>query len=239
MIFLYILLGIVSLFILFLLVTLISSLFVTKEEYTKNNKFYRWLYNVWAVLAVGASGIRVKVKGKEKIPEGSRFLMVENHVSNFDAIVTGYALRKYKLAVISKPEVMKIFAFGKIIKKCCFLSINREDPRIAIETIRKASNLIKSDEVSVLLYPEGTRSKTGELLPFHNGTLKIARNANVPIVVGVIKGTEKVKNNFPLKRTKVTLEIIKVVDAEKVRSFTTGELGDYIRNLMLENLNQE
>ena len=51
--------------------------------------------------------------------------------------------------------------------------------------------------------------------------------------------TENVKNNFPLKRTKVTLEIIKVVDAEKVRSFTTGELGDYIRNLMLENLNQE
>ncbi len=239
MIILYILLGIISLIVLFVLFTLLCSLFVTKKEYTKNSKFYRTLYNIWAVLAVGVSGIRVKVTGKDKIPTNTRFLIVENHKSNFDAIVTGYALRKYKLAVISKPEVMNIIAFGKIIRKCCFLSIDREDPRVAIETIRKASNLIKSNEVSVLLYPEGTRSKTGKLLPFHNGTLKIARNANVPIVVAVINGTENVKKNFPFKRTVVTLDIINVIDAEEVRSYTTQELGDNIRTQMLVELGEQ
>jgi len=239
MIFLYIVLGIIGIEFLFVLFTIICSLFVRKEEYTKDNKFYRFLYNTWAVLAVGVCSIRVKVKGKDKLPKDTRFLMVENHISNFDAIVTGYAFRKSELAVISKPEVFKIFAFGKIIRKCCFLSINREDPRVAIETIRKASNLIKNDETSILLYPEGTRSKTGKLLPFHNGTLKIARNANVPIVVAVIKDTDKVKNNFPFKRTIVTIEVIDVINAEEVRSFTTGELGDFIRNKMLKALNQE
>ena len=239
MIFLYIVLGIIGIEFLFVLFTIICSLFVRKEEYTKDNKFYRFLYNTWAVLAVGVCSIRVKVKGKDKLPKDTRFLMVENHISNFDAIVTGYAFRKSKLAVISKPEVFKIFAFGKIIRKCCFLSINREDPRIAIETIRKASNLIKNDETSILLYPEGTRSKTGKLLPFHNGTLKIARNANVPIVVAVIKDTDKVKHNFPFKRTIVTIEVIDVINAEEVRSFTTRELGDFIRNKMLKALNQE
>ena len=238
MIFLYIILGLISLFILFILLTFICSLFVTKEEYNKVNKFYRFLYDVWAVLAVGASGIRVKVIGKEKIPTDSKFLMVENHISNFDAIVTGYALRKFKLAPISKPEIFKMFVFGKIIRKCCFLPINREDARAAIETIRKASNLIKNDTASILLYPEGTRSKTGELLPFHNGTLKIARNSGVPIVVGVIKGTDKTKKNFPFKRTLVTLEIIDVVSVDTQSEYTTGELGDYIRNQMLDNLNK-
>jgi 1-acyl-sn-glycerol-3-phosphate acyltransferase len=239
MIFLYIILGIIGIELLFVLFTILCSLFVRKDEYTKDNKFYRFLYNIWVMLAVGVCSIKVNVKGREKLPKDSRFLMVENHISNFDAIVTGYAFRKSQLAVISKPEVFKIFAFGKIIKKCCFLAINREDPRVAIETIRKATNLIKNDETSILLYPEGTRSKSGKLLPFHNGTLKIARNANVPIAVAVIKNTDKVKHNFPFKRTVVTVEVIDVINSEEVRSFTTGELGDFIRNKMLKALDQE
>ena len=239
MIFLYIILGIIGVELLFVLFTILCSLFVRKDEYTKDNKFYRFLYNIWVMLAVGVCSIKVNVKGKEKLPKDSRFLMVENHISNFDAIVTGYAFRKSQLAVISKPEVFKIFAFGKIIKKCCFLAINREDPRVAIETIRKATNLIKNDETSILLYPEGTRSKSGKLLPFHNGTLKIARNANVPIAVVIIKNTDKVKHNFPFKRTIVTVEVIDVINSEEVRSFTTGELGDVIRNKMLKALGQE
>jgi 1-acyl-sn-glycerol-3-phosphate acyltransferase len=239
MIFLYIILGIIGVELLFVLFTILCSLFVRKDEYTKDNKFYRFLYNIWVMLAVGVCSIKVNVKGREKLPKDSRFLMVENHISNFDAIVTGYAFRKSQLAVISKPEVFKIFAFGKIIKKCCFLAINREDPRVAIETIRKATNLIKNDETSILLYPEGTRSKSGKLLPFHNGTLKIARNSNVPIAVVVIKNTDKVKHNFPFKRTIVTVEVIDVITSEEVRSFTTGELGDVIRNKMLKALDQE
>lgn len=96
----------------------------------------------------------------EKLPKNERFLLVCNHRSKFDPILTWYVLRDYNLAFISKPENFR---------RCCFMAIDRENPRNALKTIHQAAELIKQNEVSVAVYPEGTRSKTCELLPFHNG----------------------------------------------------------------------
>lgn len=67
------------------------------------------------------------------------------------------------------------------------MAIDRENPRNALLTIEKAAKLIESDEVSIGIYPEGTRSKECVLLPFHNGVFKIAQKASVPIVVASIQ----------------------------------------------------
>ncbi len=76
-------------------------------------------------------------------------------------------------------------------KVCCFLPIDRENPRKAIPTINRAAKLLKEQEVSVGIYPEGTRGKDCRLLPFHNGVFKIAQKAEAPIAVLSITGTEK------------------------------------------------
>ena len=108
--------------------------------------------------------------------------------------------------------------------------------RLAIPVFDRAVNLINDNQLSIGIYPEGTRSKTCELLPFHNGVFKIAQRAQVPVVVACIKRTEKIHKNFPFKKTPVQLDILDVIPTEKVLSQRTCELGDYCRTLMENHL---
>ena len=119
--------------------------------------------------------IRVYTSGLEKIPKNQKLMFVGNHRSNFDPIIEWLVLKPWDIAFISKGENFKIPFFGRIIRKCCFMPIDRENPRKALRTINKASDLLQSGEVSIGVYPEGTRSKTGELLPFHDGVFTLPK----------------------------------------------------------------
>ena len=180
--------------------------------------------------------IRIKIitAGTEKIPDG-RFLLVSNHRSNYDPLVTWHALRRYDLAFISKIENFRVPFFGKIIRKCCFMSIDRKDSERANATKERAAMLMKTDAVSVAVYPEGTRSKTGEMLPFHNGLFNMAKEADVPIVIMTLDGTRDIKDNFP-KRSVVHLDIVETIPIEDVRTLTPHDLGVRARDAMIENL---
>ena len=237
----YILFGIlwtiVGIVVLYLLVWSISPLFISKKvmTYDRNSKFYRWLLYSSTGIAMKILRIKIHTNGFEKIPSG-RFLLICNHRSNFDPIISWYAYRKYDLAFISKPENFNYVIYGRIIRKCCFLPIDRTNPRNSMKTILDAVDLIKRDEVSIAVYPEGTRSKKKKLLKFHAGVLKIAQKANVPIVVTTIQGGENVKDRYPWRRTDVYFDVLDVFDREKVKSHTTDELCDEARNLMVQKL---
>ena len=85
-----------------------------------------------------------------------------------------HALRKEKLIFVSKPENWNIPIAGRLAVRCCFRTIDRENARNALRTIQDCARLLDEKAGPVVIYPEGTRSKTGELLPFHNGVFKIA-----------------------------------------------------------------
>ena len=225
----------VGLFILYSLTAIISGWCVRKEEYTTNSRYYRCLLYIGTWIAVVFGRIKLHVRYDEPLPEG-RFVVVGNHRSKFDPILTWWELRKRDVAFITKPENFSIIAFGRIIKKCCFLGIDREDPRKALTTIIKASELIKADTVSIGVYPEGTRSKDMNLLPFHNGVFKIAQKANVPIVVMTTNGTEMIHKNFPLKRSHVEMHFLKVLPAEEIKNMSTAQIGEIVSELMKQDL---
>lgn len=176
--------------------------------------------------------IRVHVSGIEKIPKNTKVLFVSNHRSNFDPIITWYILKKWKIAFVSKPSNFKIPFFGRIIRKCCFMPIDRENPRNAIVTINKAAKLLKKQEVSIGIYPEGTRSKNGQLLPFHNGVFKIAQKAEAAIVVLCVTGTEKISKRTPFRRTDVYLDVLEVFSAQGIKETKTEMIGTAVRRLL-------
>ena len=90
-------------------------------------------------------------------------------------------------------------------------SRRRENDREALTAILRGIKQIKDDEYCVGVYPEGTRNATEDtLLPFKSGCFKIATKTNCPIVVMSIKGSDKIKNRYPFKRTTVTLEVVDV-----------------------------
>ena len=229
--------GTIALGVAYFVFICLCGLFVnTKKEYDKNSPFYRFLINSLTVIALWILQVKVHVTGKEKIPTDERYVLVSNHRSNFDPIVKMRVLLSHKLAFISKASNFKIPFFGRIIRKLCFMEIDRENPRNAIKTIDRAAKLIKADEVSVGVYPEGTRSKTGELLPFHNSVFKIAQRANVPIVVCALRGTENIHKRTPWRRTHVYIDVLEVISKEEVAALRTVELGERIRAEISENL---
>lgn len=228
-----VLLAIAVLYILFLI---ICSLFVSpKKEYDEHSSFYRALLNGATTIAVKIMRIRIHSTGIEKIPaDTKKILFAGNHRSRFDPLLSWHLLKRWQIAFVSKPSNFRIPVFGRFIRKCCFMAIDRENPRNAIKTIQKAADLLIKGQVSVGIYPEGTRSKTCKLLPFHNGVFKIAQRADAPIVVLAVSGTENIHKNYPFHHTDVYIDVIDVLPAEFVKENRTDVIGERVR-IGLEN----
>ena len=239
MIILWVLLGIVGLFIAYILLIIISSLFVNmNKEYDKESKYFRFLLNSSTWVMTKIARIKLHVTGKELLPDG-RFLMVSNHRSKFDPILSWLVFGDRQLSFISQPENFKVFVYGRLIHRLCFMAIDRENPRNAVKTINRAVDLINRDVASVAVYPEGTRNYGEGLLPFHNAMFKIAQKANVPLVVVTVKNTYDIQKNFPLHRSHIYIDVVKVYKADEIKKIKTAVLGDEVREFMLNKLEEK
>ncbi len=213
----------------YVLLMFVCSLFAGPNRmYDRISPFYLALTLALDGWILALCRIKIHVEGLEKVPTDSEFLFVSNHRSNFDPMVQWWVLRRWPLAFVSKPSNMRKFVIGPFVRRCCFLPIDRENARNALTTINAAANLIRAHVCSFAIYPEGTRSKSGELLPWHAGSLKIAQKANVPIVVGTVEGTERIAHNVPWRRSHVYVRIREVIPAETVRAATTNALTEDI-----------
>lgn len=232
----WVLLGFIGIVLAYILLIIISALLVnTKKEYKQESKYYRFLLNSSTFFASKLIRIKLHVTGTEKLPKG-RYLMVSNHRSKFDPILTWLVYGDQQLSFISKPENFKVPVYGRLIHRLCFMAIDRENPRNALKTINRATDLIDRDVASVAVYPEGTRNYEDGLLPFHNAVFKIAKKANVPVVVITVKNAYDIQKNYPLHRSHVYIDLIEVISAEDVKAMKTAEIGDRVRNTMLDHL---
>ena len=89
------------------------------------------------------------------------------------------------------------------------------------------------------IYPEGTRAKDGEMLPFHAGSFKIATKSGAPLVITTVSNTNKIHRNAPFRKTEVRLHICEVISSEEVLASSTGELSEKTRKIMCESLGIE
>ena len=150
LILLWVLLGCLAVVLAYILLLIISAALVDmKREYEQESRFYRFLM--------------------EKLPKG-RFLMVSNHRSKFDPILSWLVFGDCQIAFISKPENFKVPVFGRLIHRLCFMPIDRDNPRNAVKTINRAVDLLKRDVATVAVYPEGTRNYGEGLLPLQTKT---------------------------------------------------------------------
>ena len=232
-----ILAAIVALFVLYVLLLLICTVAVNpKKEYNSFNRFYHIVLKSVVYLLIKLSRIKVHLTGFEKVPKDQKVLFVSNHRSNFDPIVMWYIFNDWKLGLVSKASNFGIPIVGRMVRRICFLSIDRENPRNAIVTINKAAEFIRTGTASMGIYPEGTRSKECVLLPFHNGVFKIAQKAQCPIVVLSTVGTEKVHKQFPFHRSHIYLDVLDVIPADVVKASKTDVIGSNVRQMLEKNI---
>ena len=230
---LYFLGTFLGLLLLHALVLAAASLFVNKKDPNpKRFAFYRKLLvtSIGPLLQLGA--VQVKLVGEEKLPEGG-FLLVGNHRSDFDPITAMYALRGRGVTFVTKKENLDIPVGGRLIAGAGCISLDRADDRQGLVVIRQVVRRIQAGE-AMGIYPEGTRSKTGELLPFRVGCFNAAQWAKCPLVVLRTRGTENIGKNFFLRRTPVTLTVAAVFPYEQIRDLDTTEIGELVRSILTD-----
>ena len=205
-----------------------------------DDKFYRTVMNIYIEALKTLVGIRFTVTGGEKLPKEGRFLLVCNHLFLADPALLLNAFPKAQLAFVTKQENEKMFIVGPIMHKILCQSLDRDNDRAALKTILKCIQLLKEDQVSIGVFPEGYTSKDCKVHPFRSGVFKIAQKANVPIVVCTIQNTRQIfKNLAKLKKTDVPLHLVDVIPAEELKGKSTAEIADTVYEMMIADLGEE
>ena len=218
----------------------ICALVDNTKPQPEDNKFYRAAMYLYIELILQVLGVTIDTKGMEHIPTGRRFMVVCNHQSETDPAFIHHYFRKSKLAFLSKKEAAKLPVFGPMMHMTSCQMVNRQNDREAMRAIIKCIQMIKEDQVSVGVFPEGTRSRDGKVHHFRSGVFKIAQKAQVPIVVCTINGTDKLFHNLKrLKRTHIHFHAVEVIPAAELQDKTTVEIADRVYEAMIADLGEE
>ena len=152
---------------------------------------FRWKRGLYALghtgvrLALACAGIRYRVSGRDQVPP-TAVVFCSNHESNVDPAVLFEALHP-QLHVLYKAELHRFPIMGTVFDVGGFVPIDRGDRDKAMASISRGAAALRAGH-SFLIFPEGTRSRTGELLPFKKGGFIMAIEAQVPIVPVAIQG---------------------------------------------------
>lgn len=204
---------------------------------TKGKKFPATV-KFWASTILKISGTKVIVEGTPpiKIDENDSFIYVANHSSYFDIPILFSAIDD-DVRIIYKKQLEKLPVFGQFLRLSHFLAIDRENPREAVKTIKEVAEIIKKG-ASVFIFPEGTRTKDGNVAKFKRGALKIAEKSGKKIIPISISGSK----NIVVDKYFITSQTIhfKYSEAIELKStYTREESEEMIENLRKTIINNK
>lgn len=221
---------------LFALVLIMTALVDMEKPETKDSGFYRAVIHGIISLGIPLLLVRLHEEGLEKKIPG-KCLVVCNHLHELDPVFLLRAFKEKRLAFISKREVTDMFIVGKFLHKIRGQFINRENDREALKTILNCIRIIKEDDASVAVFPEGYCSNDKKLHPLRSGVFKIALKTKAPIVVCTLQNTHLIlKNAMKLKPTDVHMHLVGVIPAEELESLTAVEVGNRVHKMMADDL---
>ncbi len=227
---------------LFIVLFLILSLPYSGIEWllSKSNKkasdlrqlrLIQWVFRVVMVL----SGVKLTVIGEENVPTDAPVLYIGNHRSIFDIVIT-YARCPRLTGYISKNSMEKVPLLSHWMRRLHCLFLNREDIKEGLKTILAGIENVKNG-ISMCIFPEGTRNKTEDpILPFKEGSFKIAEKSGCAIVPMAITHTDEIfENHFPfIKSTAVVLEYGKPIYPNELDKEEKKKIGSYCQNIVSE-----
>ncbi|MBU5483852.1 1-acyl-sn-glycerol-3-phosphate acyltransferase [Clostridium sp. MSJ-11] len=190
----------------------------------------------WADFIVNKSGVKINVKGMENLPkEGA--LYVANHQSLFDVPVLLSATR-VPMGFIAKKELESKMIISDWMKAIHCIFMDRENVRESLKSINQGAEILKNG-YSLAIFPEGTRTKTGELLEFKKGSMKLGTKAGVPIVPITIDGTYKIREGNKNKRIKgaeVSVVIHNPINTKELDKESLNNLSEIVKEIIAKGM---
>lgn len=190
------------------------------------------------------TGADITIIGHENVPKDQAVLYIGNHRSFFDILLT-YVHCPDLTGYVAKKEMAPIPLLSIWMRYLHCLFLDRKDIKEGMKTILTAIEKVKNG-ISICIFPEGTRNKGDdelELLPFHEGSFKIATKSDCPIIPMAISNSAEIfENHFPkIKPCKVVVEYGKPIYPEQLSKEDKKRLGAYTQGIILEMLkkNQE
>lgn len=160
---------------------------------------------LWARGALLLAGVGVEIETTEPLPAGTPLIFMSNHQGNFDIPVLYEAIPR-PFSWMAKEELFRIPLFGWALSRAGYIPVDRSDGRKSLRSLLDAAVTIKNGK-SVVIFPEGTRSPDGALLPFKRGGFILAAKSGVPVVPVAIRGSRDVN---PPRTTHLTPGTIQV-----------------------------
>lgn len=166
----------------------------------------------WADMRLRTAGVQVTVIGKENLPD-SPAVYVGNHLGNFDIPLLLTHLGEFPPAIVAKKELAKLPLVSRWMRLLHCEFLDRKDARAAMTTLQAATAHVKNG-YPVVIFPEGTRSRTGLVGEFKSGAFRIAQKSGAALVPLCIRGTDRVmeRNGNWIRPAKVELHILPAID---------------------------
>jgi len=188
--------------------------------------------DAWGNFVMNVFGTEVRVHGEENIPTTGPVVYVANHQSYADIPLCCKVLNKIQTGFVAKDGLQNIPLYGEWIQNIRSVIIQRNDPRSSLRTIEEAIELIHQG-FSMVVFPEGTRSKGGPMKPFKKGSLRLATKPGVPVVPITIDGTWRIfeEKGYPQK-VSVDITIHKPIETASLSRQEASELAETVENII-------
>lgn len=210
-----------------------STLAIISGFFNPYSKFSDWVIRTWAKVILWVSGVKMIVDGLENIDPHKPYIFAANHIGAFDILTTVIAIPQ-TARFIAKAELFKIPLLAQGMRMTGMLEIDRKNSEKARKTLDKAIATIK-DGCSVIIFPEGTRSRTNEIQPFKKGGFILAINGKISIIPTVINGTQYIfpKGSKILRSGTAKIKFLKEINADNFSYDNRNALVDYTRTQMI------
>tara|TARA_S200000501_G_scaffold69155_1_gene61073 strand:- start:1021 stop:1677 length:657 start_codon:yes stop_codon:yes gene_type:complete len=213
---------------------ILGTLGVLGSIFEWKGRYMGWIVRSWAKIILKTSFIKFKVIGEENIKPDKHYFFAANHESEFD-IPLVFASIKLQMVAVSKIELKNIPFLGWAMRAAGHIFVDRRNHSRALESMNKAKMSMARNPRSVIIFPEGTRSKNGEVLPFKKGGLVLAINLDMEVVPVGIKGTRLLlENKFTSNDDKLILKIGRPIKTSSLNYEDRNILAENVRNQVVE-----
>jgi 1-acyl-sn-glycerol-3-phosphate acyltransferase len=191
---------------------------------------------LWGKIQLRNTGTRVRMQGLENIDPQKSYILVSNHQSTFDILAfLGYLPIQFRWT--AKAELFRIPFMGWAMSRIGYIPIERSSPKKAYRSMLRAAEVVRKG-MSVIIFPEGTRSPNGNLQPFKKGVFLIALKSQAPILPITIQGASRImrKGDWRTYPGQVRIQIDPPIEPAGTPAENEEQLSQRVRSILVKNL---